>query len=99
MESGGLVSDELIIGLVNDRIRQQDCALGFILDGFPRTLTQAEALRQAGVSIDVVLEIAVADDEILERIVGRRVHLPSGRIYHVRENPPRTAGVDDESGE
>jgi len=99
MDSGGLVSDEIIIGLVKERIAQPDCGAGFLFDGFPRTIPQAEAMVEAGVDIDLVLEIAVDDEEIVQRLSGRRVHPGSGRIYHVEHNPPRVAGVDDETGE
>ncbi|WP_339487398.1 adenylate kinase [Pseudomonas sp. EL_65y_Pfl2_R95] len=99
MDSGGLVSDEIIIDLIKERITQQDCANGFLFDGFPRTIPQAEALQQAGVTIDYVVEIAVADEEIVSRIAGRRVHPASGRVYHTEHNPPKVAGVDDETGE
>ena len=99
MESGGLVSDDLIINLVKERIAEPDCANGFLFDGFPRTIPQAEALKEAGVSIDNVIEIAVDDEEIVQRIAGRRVHEASGRIYHVIYNPPKVAGKDDETGE
>ncbi len=99
MSSGGLVSDELIIGLIGERIAQADCANGFLLDGFPRTIPQAEALVEAGVSIDHVLEIAVDDEEIVGRISGRRMHADSGRTYHVEHNPPKVAGKDDVTGE
>lgn len=99
MSSGGLVSDELIIGLIRERIAQADCVNGFLLDGFPRTIPQAEALVEAGVSIDHVLEIAVDDEEIVGRISGRRVHPDSGRTYHVEHNPPKVAGKDDVTGE
>lgn len=99
MDAGGLVSDELIIGLVKDRIAQPDCAKGFLFDGFPRTIPQAEAMIAAGVNIDHVIEIQVADSEIIERLSGRRVHPASGRVYHVRYNPPKTAGKDDMTGE
>jgi len=99
MESGGLVSDDLIINLVKERIAQPDCANGFLFDGFPRTIPQAEALREAGVTIDHVVEIAVDDEEIVKRIAGRRVHPASGRVYHVEHNPPKVAGKDDETGE
>lgn len=99
MESGGLVSDDLIINLVKERIAQPDCAHGFLFDGFPRTIPQAEAMRDAGVSIDHVVEIAVEDEEIVKRIAGRRVHPASGRTYHIEHNPPKVAGKDDETGE
>jgi len=99
MDSGGLVSDELIINLVKERIAQSDCANGFLFDGFPRTLVQAEALIEANVTIDQVIEIDVADEEIVSRIAGRRVHPASGRIYHVTHNPPKQAGIDDATGE
>lgn len=99
MDAGGLVSDEIIIGLVKDRIQAPDCALGFLFDGFPRTIPQAEAMRDAKVKLDWVLEIAVADQEIIERMSGRRVHVASGRTYHVRFNPPKVEGQDDETGE
>ena len=99
MDTGALVSDEIIIGLVQERIQAPDCARGFLFDGFPRTITQAEALVNAGVAIDHVLEIAVADDEIVSRLSGRRVHPASGRIYHVIHNPPAREGCDDLTGE
>lgn len=99
MASGGLVSDDLIIGLVKERIQEDDCQNGFLFDGFPRTIPQAEAMVDAGVDIDHVLEIAVADEEIVARLSGRRVHASSGRIYHVEHNPPRQEGLDDETGE
>ena len=99
MDAGALVSDEIIVGLVKDRLRQPDCASGYLFDGFPRTIPQAEAMRDAGVGIDYVLEIEVPDAAIVERMSGRRVHLPSGRTYHVRYNPPRVAGRDDVTGE
>ncbi|MDI1301081.1 MAG: adenylate kinase [bacterium] len=99
MDAGGLVSDELIIGLVKDRIAQPDCANGFLFDGFPRTIPQAEAMIAAGVNIDHVIEIQVADSEIIERLSGRRVHPASGRVYHIKYNPPKTAGKDDVTGE
>jgi adenylate kinase len=99
MDSGALVSDDIIIGLVKERITQADCAKGFLFDGFPRTTPQADAMRDAGVVIDVVLEIAVPDSEIIERLSGRRVHLASGRTYHVKFNPPKVAGKDDVTGE
>lgn len=99
MDAGGLVSDEIIIGLVKDRIAQPDCANGFLFDGFPRTLPQADAMQAAGVTIDYVVEIDVPDSEIVERMSGRRVHVASGRTYHVKFNPPKVEGVDDETGE
>jgi adenylate kinase len=99
MDSGGLVSDEIIIGLVKERITQPDTANGFLFDGFPRTIPQADAMKEAGVKLDVVLEIDVPDEAIVERMSGRRAHLPSGRTYHVKFNPPKVAGVDDVSGE
>ena len=99
MASGGLVTDEIIIALVKERIAQSDCANGFLFDGFPRTIPQAQAMVDAGVDIDCVLEIDVADDEIVKRLSGRRVHPGSGRVYHIEYNPPAKAGVDDESGE
>ncbi len=99
MDAGGLVSDDIIIGLVKERIKQPDCEPGFLFDGFPRTLAQAEAMREAGVSIDAVVEIAVPDDDIVMRLSGRRSHPGSGRVYHVTFNPPKVEGVDDITGE
>ena len=99
MDAGGLVSDEIIIGLVNERIAQPDCERGFLFDGFPRTIPQAQAMVDAGVDLDHVLEIAVDDEEIVGRLSGRRVHPASGRVYHVEHNPPREPGVDDVTGE
>jgi adenylate kinase len=99
MDAGGLVPDDVIIGLVQDRIAQPDCANGFLFDGFPRTIPQAEAMKQAGVPIDYVVEVDVDDAEIIKRMSGRRVHLASGRTYHVLFNPPRAAGKDDVTGE
>lgn len=99
MDAGGLVSDDIIMGLVKDRIAQPDCANGFLLDGFPRTLVQAEALREEGIDIDCVIEIDVDDEEIIKRMSGRRVHPASGRTYHVAFNPPKVEGKDDVSGE
>ncbi|MDE1166021.1 MAG: adenylate kinase [Pseudomonas sp.] len=99
MDAGGLVSDDLIIALVQERIAQPDCAKGFLFDGFPRTIPQAEALVTAGVQLDHVVEIAVADEDIVQRIAGRRVHEGSGRVYHIVYNPPKVAGKDDETGE
>ncbi|TXI98142.1 MAG: adenylate kinase [Aquabacterium sp.] len=99
MDAGGLVSDDIIIGLVKERIQQADCANGFLFDGFPRTIPQAEAMKVAGVKIDYVLEIDVPDSAIIERMSGRRVHVASGRTYHVVFNPPKVAGKDDVTGE
>ncbi|MDP5069514.1 MAG: adenylate kinase [Congregibacter sp.] len=99
MDTGGLVSDDLIIGLVKERISQPDCAAGCLFDGFPRTIPQAEAMIEAGVAIDHVIEIAVDDEEIVQRLSGRRVHPESGRVYHIAHNPPKTPGVDDETGQ
>ena len=99
MDAGGLVSDDIIIGLVKERITEADCAAGFLFDGFPRTIPQAEAMVDAGVAIDHVVEIAVEDDEIVARLGGRRVHPGSGRIYHVDHNPPKQDGIDDETGQ
>ncbi|MDB2384738.1 adenylate kinase [Endozoicomonas sp.] len=99
MESGALVSDEIIIALVKERIQQDDCGKGFLFDGFPRTIPQAEALRDAGVAIDHVVEISVEDEEIVKRMAGRRVHAGSGRTYHVVYNPPKEEGKDNVTGE
>ena len=99
MDSGQLVSDDIIIGLVKERLQQSDCCDGFLLDGFPRTIPQAEALRHAGIDIDYVIEIAVDDDEIVKRISGRRIHQASGRVYHIHTHPPKVEGIDDETGE
>jgi adenylate kinase len=99
MDAGALVSDDIIIGLVEERIAQPDCKNGFLFDGFPRTIAQAEAMKSAGVKIDVVLEIDVPDVAIVERMSGRRAHLASGRTYHVKFNPPKVAGIDDVTGE
>lgn len=99
MESGGLVSDDLIIALVKERIEQDDCANGFLFDGFPRTIPQAQALKDAGVKIDHVVNIDVADEEIIQRLSGRRVHPASGRVYHIKYNPPKVEGKDDVTGE
>ncbi len=99
MDAGGLVSDDLIINLVKERIAQPDCANGFLFDGFPRTIPQAEAMRKAGVAIENVVEIAVDDEEIVQRIAGRRVHEASGRVYHVLYSPPKVEGKDDVTGE
>jgi adenylate kinase len=99
MDSGALVSDDTIIGLVKERIAEPDCAKGFLFDGFPRTIPQAEAMKQAGVKLDLVLEIDVPDEAIIERMSGRRVHAASGRTYHVKFNPPKVEGKDDLTGE
>ncbi|HZW20588.1 adenylate kinase [Noviherbaspirillum sp.] len=99
MDAGGLVSDDIIIGLVKDRLKQPDCANGYLFDGFPRTIPQADAMKDAGVAIDYVLEIDVPDESIIERMSGRRVHQPSGRTYHVKFNPPKVEGKDDVTGE
>ncbi|CAG2149368.1 Adenylate kinase [Cupriavidus yeoncheonensis] len=99
MDAGGLVSDDIIIGLVKDRLKEADCKNGYLFDGFPRTIPQAEAMKEAGVAIDYVLEIDVPFDAIIERMSGRRVHVASGRTYHVKYNPPKAEGVDDETGE
>lgn len=99
MASGGLVTDEIIIALVKERIKKADCAEGFLFDGFPRTIPQAEAMVEAGVNVDVILEIGVSDDEIVKRLEGRRVHSESGRVYHVDFNPPKVPNKDDETGE
>jgi len=99
MDSGALVGDDIILGLVQERIAQPDCAAGFLFDGFPRTIVQADALKTAGVKLDYVLEIDVPDSAIVERMSGRRVHLASGRTYHVAFNPPRVPGIDDVTGE
>ncbi len=99
MDAGQLVSDEIIIGLVKERIAKPDCAKGFLLDGFPRTIPQADAMKENGVLVDHVIEFDVPDDVIVERMSGRRVHPASGRVYHVTYNPPKVAGKDDVSGE
>ena len=99
MDAGGLVSDDIILGLVDERIKDPDCANGYLFDGFPRTLAQADALKDKGVKIDAVVEIDVDDNEIIKRMSGRRVHLASGRTYHVVFNPPKEEGKDDETGE
>ena len=99
MDLGGLVSDDLILGLIKERITQSDCANGFLLDGFPRTIAQAQGLGNMGVKIDNVIEINVADEEIVTRIEGRRVHLQSGRSYHIKFNAPKVDGIDDITGE
>lgn len=99
MDAGGLVSDDIIIGLVKERIQEADCRNGFLFDGFPRTLPQADALKNSGVNIDAVVEIDVHDEEIIQRMSGRRVHMASGRTYHLKFNPPKEAGKDDVTGE
>jgi adenylate kinase len=99
MDSGGLVPDDVIIGLVKERIKESDCQKGFLFDGFPRTIPQADAMKDAGVQIEAVVDIDVPDEEIIKRMSGRRVHLPSGRTYHVTFNPPKEEGKDDVTGE
>jgi adenylate kinase len=99
MDAGQLVSDDIIIGLVRERLKDADCAKGYLFDGFPRTIPQAEAMKNAGVRIDYVIEIDVPDDDIVGRMTGRRVHPASGRTYHVKFNPPKVAGKDDVTGE
>jgi adenylate kinase len=99
MDAGSLVSDDIIVSLVKERLAADDCANGYLFDGFPRTIPQADAMRDANLSVDYVLEIAVPDSAIVERMSGRRVHLPSGRTYHVKFNPPKVAGKDDVTGE
>ncbi|RTZ61738.1 MAG: adenylate kinase [Gammaproteobacteria bacterium] len=99
MDEGGLISDDIIMGMVKERIKEDDCANGYLFDGFPRTIPQAEALKDAGVAIDAVVEIDVPDEEIIKRMSGRRVHQPSGRTYHVVFNPPKVEGKDDVTGE
>jgi len=99
MDAGGLVRDDIIIGLVNERLKEADCQSGYMFDGFPRTIPQADAMKEAGVAIDFVLEIDVPDSEIVGRMSGRRVHVASGRTYHVKFNPPKVEGTDDVTGE
>ena len=99
MDAGALVSDDIIINLVKERIQADDCANGFLFDGFPRTIRQAQAMDDAGIPIDAVVEIQVEDDELVKRITGRRVHPGSGRVYHLQYNPPKQQGVDDVTGE
>ncbi|MDC9582868.1 adenylate kinase [Xenorhabdus sp. PR6a] len=99
MDNGKLVTDELVIALVKERIKQDDCHNGFLLDGFPRTLPQADAMKEAGIKVDYVLEFDVPDAIIVERIIGRRVHAPSGRVYHIKFNPPKVENQDDVTGE
>ena len=99
MDAGGLVSDDIIVGLVKERITEADCAGGCLFDGFPRTIPQAQAMVDENIAIDHVMEIAVSDEEIIKRLSGRRVHPGSGRVYHIEFNPPAQSGVDDETGE
>jgi adenylate kinase len=99
MDAGQLVSDDIIIGLVKERLKDADCANGYLFDGFPRTVAQADAMKDSGVNIDYVLEIDVPDEMIVERMTGRRTHQPSGRVYHVKFNPPKSEGLDDVTGE
>jgi adenylate kinase len=99
MDEGGLVSDDIIMGMVKERIKEDDCANGYLFDGFPRTIPQADALKEAGVAVDATVEIDVPDEEIIKRMSGRRVHLDSGRTYHIIYNPPKVEGKDDETGE
>ncbi|AKM48441.1 adenylate kinase [Edwardsiella anguillarum] len=99
MDAGKLVTDELVIALVKERIAQEDCRSGFLLDGFPRTIPQADAMKEAGINVDYVLEFAVPDELIVDRIIGRRVHPGSGRVYHIKFNPPQVEGKDDVTGE
>jgi adenylate kinase len=99
MDAGGLVSDDIMIGLVKDRLKDADCANGYLFDGFPRTIAQADAMKDAGINVDYVLEIDVPDESIVERMSGRRTHPGSGRVYHVKFNPPKTDNVDDLTGE
>ena len=99
MDAGGLVSDDIIMGLIKERLTQPDCAQGYLFDGFPRTIPQAEAMKKLGIDVDYVVEVDVPDEEIVKRMSGRRVHLASGRTYHVVFNPPKVAGKDDATGE
>ncbi|MCK5335696.1 MAG: adenylate kinase [Gammaproteobacteria bacterium] len=99
MDAGGLISDEIIMGLIKERVKEDDCKNGYLFDGFPRTLVQADALKSEGIAVDAVVEIDVDDAEIIKRMSGRRVHLASGRTYHVTFNPPKVEGKDDETGE
>jgi adenylate kinase len=99
MDAGKLVTDELVIALVKERIAQSDCANGFLLDGFPRTVPQADAMKAAGINVDYVLEFDVPDEVIIDRMSGRRIHAASGRVYHIRHNPPRVENIDDVTGE
>ena len=99
MDEGGLVSDDIIMGMIKERVKDADCGNGYLFDGFPRTLPQADALKAAGIAVDAVVEIDVDDNEIISRMSGRRVHLTSGRTYHIVFNPPKVEGKDDETGE
>ena len=99
MDEGGLVSDDIIMGMIKERVKEADCENGYLFDGFPRTLPQADALKEAGIAVDAIVEIAVDDDEIIKRMSGRRVHLASGRTYHIEFNKPKVEGKDDETGE
>jgi adenylate kinase len=99
LASGALLSDDIIIELVKERLVQKDCENGYILDGFPRTIAQAEALDKCGITLDRIIEVFVPDDEIVDRLTGRRIHLPSGRVYHIKHNPPKVPGKDDLTGE
>lgn len=99
MDAGGLVSDDIMIGLVKDRLKQADCANGYLFDGFPRTIAQADAMKEAGINVDYVLEIDVPDESIVERMSGRRSHPGSGRVYHIKFNPPKVDNLDDVTGE
>ena len=99
MDAGGLVSDDIIMGLIKDRLTQPDCAKGYLFDGFPRTIPQAESMKKLGIAVDYVVDVDVPDDEIIKRMSGRRVHVASGRTYHVVFNPPKVAGKDDVTGE
>ena len=99
MDAGGLVSDDIIMGLIKERLAQADCAKGYLFDGFPRTIPQAESMKKLGINVDYVVEVDVPDSEIVKRMSGRRVHVASGRTYHVVFNPPKVAGKDDETGE
>ncbi|SHH15001.1 adenylate kinase [Massilia sp. CF038] len=99
MDAGGLVSDDIMIGLVKNRLKDADCQNGYLFDGFPRTIAQADAMKEAGINVDYVLEIAVPDESIVDRMDGRRSHPASGRVYHIRNNPPKVEGIDDVTGE
>lgn len=99
MDAGGLVSDDIILGLVEERLNEPDCEQGYLLDGFPRTIPQAEGMKKSGINVEYVVEIDVSDDELIKRMSGRRVHLASGRTYHIAFNPPKVEGKDDETGE